>query len=635
MQHQSILAYAGSPAAILGRQQKLVLNAQRYLLSSQQASLASLHQASSSHATGLSHNQRPHDPDSLSVKEYRSWQQSDDTMSQDLELLPSEKAVSAHSLATEGSDGQQPGAAAASEGQNCETFPAGPEQPNSHEGLDNHDTSSAVKDADSSGTAVQLACGDADALSDLEQQQAELPSISDLVHTAAEDAAATATADAAAAVAAHDRGDGHPAEPISSHLSHGNLQDTPADAAAGQQQPTLSQQHPVPANSSAMAHTAAQYPWMHHSISEDAEGWQSRQQPHVTFSNNALASMSKLQCGKVPFSYVAAAAGDKADRASTALHQKAVFASPLVTHSDDDIVSNQPVLLAQTDELQAGAQLGLGSAYSAHKPSAWPEQATTAIAELQNTHDIEGVTVAPELGYGVAVEPGVSKHDGASSHSHDVPQLSDADASTRRKSAAGSATSYAGSAASGLSHLMRAQQPWSTTSSSSSSHEEPVQDISQLQGHLLTASDVQHALLQQQQLEQHSVVTQQQSSPDAAAAVFGVPEVANEQSASTSAHAATTQMLPERLSAAVASSGQVGPESLWHITSAAASAPWQASVAQPADVVSNAGDVTEAELTTDAATWQVQSYASNELAQTAAGMLLQARKVHLQQGHCL
>lgn len=495
----------GSPAAILGRQQKLVTTARRQLLASQQASLASLHApASSGHSTPSPHEDNMHTLSASLARERQLTRQLVDSASK-ADIFPSNGSASSCAGDEDGVEQQQHTALDAPASEDSASHQAEAVQLEA----DNEDThvEETLHDAGASDTADAVVDHDADAAQITEPaQHADVPSISDIVNSAAESAATAA----AAATPADDRNAWQISGSVPATRPHSNQQGT--ESGVGQRQASQSQHYDVLADAAEGLQIAAQYPWMRHSIDEEVEGVPGRLQPHVTFGENAVLSVAKLQPGKVPLSYVAAAAADKADRDGAEVQPHATHRSyPMMVGAvSTDVFSNQQGMSAKTDLLRSDEQAASDLHVAApSRLAALPQQAMPAAPRLPCDHNRHNVITPAQQGCDIALQPAACQNSGGSSlaqhalHPFNGEQAADKTADEpARQSGSGSPASYAHSAASGLSHLMRAQQPWSTTSSSSrsSSHEEPAQDISQLQANIVpTPLDMQHTMQQQEQ----------------------------------------------------------------------------------------------------------------------------------------
>ena len=505
--------FVGSPAAILGRQQRLVMTARRQLLSSQQASLTSLNApASSGGHSSPSHEDNMDTLSDSSARERQLTHQLVDSASE-ADIVPSNGAAGSCAGDEDGAEPKQQAAldAAASEDSASHQAEAVQQAENKNPYMEE-----TLHDAGASDTTDAVVDHDTDAAQITEPaQHADIPSISDIVNSAAENAATAA----AAATTADDRNTWQLSGSVPATCPHSNQQGTDADSGVGQHHACHPQHHDVHADAGEGLQIAAQYPWMRHSIDEEAEGMPGRLQPHVTFGENALLSVAKLQPGKVPLSYVAAAAADKADRDDAEVHCHATHRScpRMVGAVNTDAFSNQQGMSAKTDLLHSDEQAASDTHLAApSRLAARPQQAMPAAQGLPCNHDRHDVITTAQQGYDTALQPAARQSIRGSSlaqdalHSFNREQAADKTADEpARQSGSGSTASYAHSAASGLSHLMRAQQPWSTSSSSrSSNHEEPAQDISQLQANIVpTPLDMQHTMHQQ---EQHTMQEQQQ-----------------------------------------------------------------------------------------------------------------------------
>lgn len=528
------------------------------------------------------------DPPHGSAGPCQSVQQLDGSMSQDLEILPPDRPTDNDVQHAEDAHHQQRAAHAKhipEHAADCQASQAGAAQVADVKDQGEHAAEASLHDADGSN---EEACN-ADAAVDASQhsdtdEQADMPSISELVNSAAEHVAA-------AAEATDYRHNGQTTASTSSIPSQHGMQDLNAESVINSMQAVQSQHHGVPVHRGGGIQIAAHYPWMRHSVSDAAEEAQVRQQPHVTFGENALLSVAKLQSGKVPLSYVAAAAADKGERTSGMLAQKEVIRSnPMAANCDyTDGLSNESVISAGMYAMQADEQWAPGTQFAVGRHAELPQLATTEEPAVLLDHDKNKASSAAAHNYHQVAKPADKQRgdDDALVHSA-AGSVDEEEAGNAGKSGTGSAGSCAYSAASGLSHLMRTQPPWSPTSSSSSSHEDAAQDISQLQAHVLTplhgqlqtdVSTSQYRQLQAHALapphEQREVLQQWQQLPpfapqseapsDGHVQDVRVQDIVTGQDAVQAATAARLSSVAQTLPTAAERSGSDAADGLWHM----------------------------------------------------------------------
>ena len=240
----------------------------------------------------------------------------------------------------------------------------------------------------------------------------------------------------------------------------------------------------VPSSSS--AGVAMQYPWMDPSDQQGSRdltpqqglGALAEEAPgvHVTFATNMLPS-ARHQGNKIPLRYLAAAAADKAPAASAASTKEEAW-----------VVSSAPE--------QAGVALRpeAEQGQSQHRSLAEHSETAAIAGTLYSTGSTEGSK--PLHWQQQQQQHRQNQGDGSMHGTSDNGEANEgADAL--------SVASFANSAASGLGHLMRAQQPWSETESSSSPDRTSAtgsadgKDISQLQAEVMNQTDTEQQLPQQ------------------------------------------------------------------------------------------------------------------------------------------
>lgn len=258
----------------------------------------------------------------------------------------------------------------------------------------------------------------------------------------------------------------------------------------------------MPDGSSAHEQHGREYPWMEPMGHAAVSGVQAQptsdpgvlQQLHVSFATGAMA---RGQGSRIPMRYLAAAAADKQEAAEEAAEEAAAAAVAAAVAAADrrrqrqtaamaavegtaseTVVQSQNVVVRQA-EIDGAAEQGWSQGHAPAEdtesrpmrcfadrlaPSAHP--ASSTLAEFKRRRDSSQGN--DDTG---------QDQNTARGHRSSLEGSEQADAV--------SVTSYANSAASGLAHLMRAQQPWSESSSSpdrsSMTGSPDAKDISQLQ----------------------------------------------------------------------------------------------------------------------------------------------------------
>ena len=352
---------------------------------------------------------------------------------------------------------------------------------------------------------------------DVPQTKAEadgLPSIRAIIRDAA----------ASVAEASQAAGTSHSASTASlaSQYEQGQ-QGAGADAELGSRKHSMQppndmpQKLPAPVPSSSSAGVAMQYPWMDPSDQQGSRdlppqqglGALTEEAPsvHVTFATNVLPS-ARHQGHKIPLRYLAAAAADKAPAPSPAPTKEEAW----VVRSAPE----QPPVALKPEAEQGQTQ---------HRSLA-EHPGTAATAGTFHSHgSIEGgmplhwqqqqQQQQPNQEYSTPMDADTSQGHGSMHNNSDNGEVNDgADAV--------SVASFANSAASGLGHLMRAQQPWSESEPSSSPDRTSAtgsadeKDFSQLQAEVMSQPDTEQQLPQRppvhvvNQLESHQSQQSQQ-----------------------------------------------------------------------------------------------------------------------------
>ena len=475
-------AHAGSPIAILARQQQLAMNARRQLQMSQCNSAAAVPVIVHRRHTDLA------DESTASL----GTMQRDDAQTDSQEIFPADQAevhepagaasanadltrtVDAVSPTADPANPADPAAVAAQPVQSDGVggFPSLPEQ---HLGAGASDNTAARhgREADSTvGTVSQSTL-----------EEAEVPSVRALIHSAAASVtdpsrpAETQQQPASIPAMAYPQGPAAKGDVDTVGVWHRHEPSMPAQ--------TVLSQHPAVAEpSSGGVRVAMQYPWM--DPSDQPQGPQqslpSQQEPgaphtaqdvapvHVTFATGE-ALCGRCQGDKIPLRYLAAAAADKAQEPSAekgAWQQAAAPAQSGVSDGSDTVQ-------AATRGMQTG---------NTHPHSLFGDDAQS----LQRRRQPDQVDI---LAVNLDAQQDATNRRSVVDDDEITEQQDRTDAV--------SVASFANSAASGLGHLMRAQQPWSESSSSpdrtSANGSAEGRDFSQLQAEVMSQPDAENHLL--------------------------------------------------------------------------------------------------------------------------------------------
>ena len=233
-------------------------------------------------------------------------------------------------------------------------------------------------------------------------------------------------------------------------------------------------------NSTAYARMGLQYPWMDPSTQQGLDGMESQpavaqreqdtQPAHVTFATNVMASSRGLG-DKIPFTYLAAAAADKLPPPSGEGEVRGWHAV-----RDQSAADFSPEDVQTAGGEQAQGMLPAKHFHAAHAPQ--PDRNTAeepkSVQWVQHHNDYT--------------------HDTEAANAADMAVNDDSNNAERNdRSDAVSVASFANSAASGLGHLLRAQQPWSESSSSpgrtSTAGSADGREFSQLQAEVISQPD--------------------------------------------------------------------------------------------------------------------------------------------------
>ena len=272
--------------------------------------------------------------------------------------------------------------------------------------------------------------------------------------------------------------------------------------------------HGLPGGSDTDAQYGKEYPWME--VAEQAavrvansgqlakagtEG--SSQQAHVTFASGGMTS---AEGNKVPMRYLAAAAADRrlaaeeaaaaAAAASAAADRRSIAKTAAAAEAAAVGTAMQVVMVTQAGNADIGDQIRQAAEQDWSQSTA-PSEHVEAPAMLALPRPSQ--------------PPDCKLHEPEDTdHSLDTPELDHAqggvgvitrESEGNEQSDAASVASFANSAASGLGHLLRAQQPWSESSSSpdrsSTTGSAGMRDISQLEAEVMSQPDAGYQLPQQ------------------------------------------------------------------------------------------------------------------------------------------
>ena len=272
-----------------------------------------------------------------------------------------------------------------------------------------------------------------------------------------------------------------------------------------------------PDGCSAQEQCGREYPWMqpsdHVAVSDDQVEQTGdptvQQQPHVSF---ATVAMARRQGTSIPMRYLAAAAADKQEAAEEAAEEAAAAAAAAAVDAADR--------RRQRQTAAAAAMAGTAAETAVQSQDVLVSQANTdRVAEQgwpQGKPPAENSQSKARLSFPDSCSPCIQpttsmlaglKGSGDCSQGHENMVQAEDTAGVHRSSLEGSeqadavsVASFANSAASGLGHLMRAQQPWSESSSSpdrsSMTGSADARDISQLQAQVIGQHDAELQLPQ-------------------------------------------------------------------------------------------------------------------------------------------
>ena len=297
-------------------------------------------------------------------------------------------------------------------------------------------------------------------------------------------------------------------------LLSGESKAGPSTAGPVQQGPS----HVLPAGNDTQEQYGNEYPWMeatadHTAVSSadtepaarvvGVEG--TMQQPHVSFASGGMTSAGG---SKIPMKYLAAAAADRrlvaeeAAAAAAAACAEAERRSKAKTAAAADTAAGaamQDVAVSwagstdvREDIRQAAEQNWAQSNGSSEDVHAAPMLPTSGPSSSLPAFQPPSCTLTELENSKYSMEQGVL--DGAQGGVEVVRDYSEGNEQS-------DVASFANSAASGLGHLLRAQQPWSESSSSpdrtSTSGSAGVRDMSQLEAEVISQPDTEQQLPQQ------------------------------------------------------------------------------------------------------------------------------------------
>ncbi|KAL0023943.1 hypothetical protein WJX77_002481 [Trebouxia sp. C0004] len=523
--------FPGSPVAILARQQKLTANARRQSHMSQSNSSVAVPVAVQSSYTDQrwdSHQASQQLPDESSAA--LDTLQQNDKQSDCEGICPADKAAVTCTTAAP-SDGDSATAQPADPGVDDSASADLADQAHQVAAYPVHTSAAGgdvfmsredqkIDEADSVANQGPEAAMASENVLQTKAEAAGLPSIRAIIHNAAasvaeaSQAAGTCQSASNASLASqHEQGQqGARADAeLDSHKhSVQSLKDMPWELTAS-----------VPSSSS--TGVAMQYPWMDPSdqqgstdlLPQQGMGAFAEEAPgvHVTFAN-ALPS-ARHQGSKIPLRYLAAAAADKAPAPSPAPNKEEAWAV-LPAPEQAGVALNPEAEQGQSQHRSSAERSGTAATagtFSSHgstegiKPLQWQQQ--------------PGQECSPPID--ATAKQGDGSLDGNSDNGE-----------ANEGTDAVSVGSFANSAASGLGHLMRAQQPWSESESSSSPDRTSAtgsadsKDISHLQAEVMSQPDTEHQLPQQlpthmvsqldshQQAQQHLLLSDPEASAEAA-----------------------------------------------------------------------------------------------------------------------
>ncbi len=514
------LCHAGSPIAILARQQKLTANARRQSHMSQcNSSVADPVVVHSSCTDQRCDSKQASQqlPDESSAASDTSQQ--DDKQSDCEGIFPAAKAA-VTCMTAAASDGDSASAKPADPGvadstsadladpahqvaaYPVQTSDAGGYVFMPREDQKTHEASSVANQ----GPEADMASEDGP---QTKAEAAGLPSIRAIIRDAA----------ASVAEASQAAGTCHSASTASLASEHEQgQQGARADVELGSRKHSMQPLNDVPQKltasvpSSSSAGVAMQYPWMDPSDQQGSRdlpphqglGALTEETPgvHVTFATNVLPS-ARHQGHKIPLRYLAAAAADKAPAPSPAPTKEEAWVVRSAPEQPPVAEQGQTQHRSLAEHPGTAATAGLFHSHGSiegGKPLHWQQQ------QQQQQ---------PNQEYSTPMDADTSQGHGSMHNNSDNGEVNEgADAV--------SVASFANSAASGLGHLMRAQQPWSESEPSSSPDRTSAtgsadgKDFSQLQAEVMSQPDTEQQLPQRppvhvvNQLDSHQSQQSQQ-----------------------------------------------------------------------------------------------------------------------------
>lgn len=496
---------AGSPAAILARQQQLAGTARRQLHMSRftspvPAQLGARKPESRSGVQVLSkagHQQSRSEQQSLQEMLQagitQETSQHDDAQSDGGEIFPAAVSEGAEEAAAGGKlsgTDLHTGGTSAAVIDNAKQAAANPLTP-SAQGLTLADTNADANEADT-GFAVVSGSGDR-----LEGDQSVSPILQHAVSVA----------------------DGSDAEATAAVLVCGEGS-TQSDAARAEVSAQLGARDVLPSGSDTQEQYGMQYPWMDQpavSSATNEQGHLARtlagggiQPPHVTF---ASGGMTHAMGSKIPMSYLAAAAADRtlaaeeAAAAAVAAAAERRWAARTAAAAAEAAAGNaagtamQNIVVTQAGNADVGEQIRQAAEQEwsqSNAPTEQPQAPAMLLESGTSSTLLSSQPPACQLSEG----GNYSMDKGVPGHAEGGAEVLKGAGEGNEQSDAMSVASFANSAASGLGHLLRAQQPWSESSSSpdrtsTNGSAGGMRDISQLEAELISQPDTGHQLPQQ------------------------------------------------------------------------------------------------------------------------------------------
>ena len=271
--------------------------------------------------------------------------------------------------------------------------------------------------------------------------------------------------------------------------------------------------HVLPGSDNTQEQYGKEYPWM--GIAQQAavrganneqpattgtEG--STQQAHVTF---AAGGMTCAKGNKIPMRYLAAAAVDRrlaAEEATADRKSVAETAAAAAAAGNAVGTAMQDVVVTQAGNADVGKQIRHAAEQDWSQSNALSEHVQTpAMLPLPGSSSTLLFSQLPDCKLHEPEDIDHSLEEAVTDHAQGVVDAIKGASEGNEQSDAVSVASFANSAASGLGHLLRAQQPWSESSSSpdrsSTTGSAGMRDISQLEAEVISQPDADYQLPQQ------------------------------------------------------------------------------------------------------------------------------------------